>query len=91
MTGLQFTLGAITLAQASDDLGMALLIKHLIAVVVFSAVGVIVFALSLWIIEKLTPFSIIKEIGEEQNVAVSLLVGAIVLGISIIIGASILG
>ena len=28
--------------------------------------------------EKLTPFSIIKEIGEEHNVAVALIVGAIV-------------
>ena len=83
---------AAALSAGSEDMvGLALLVQHLIAVVVFSVVGVIVFAVSLYIIEKLTPFSIIKEIGEEQNVAVSILVGAIVLGISMIIGASILG
>lgn len=91
MLQLQSLLGAILIGQGGDPSGSSLLIQHLIAVVVFSAVGVVVFALSMFIIEKLTPFSIIKEIGEEQNVAVAVLVGAIVLGISVIIGASIMG
>lgn len=64
---------------------------HLIAAVVFAAVGIIVFALCLFLMEKITPFSIIKEIVEEHNQALGLIVGAIVLGISIIIGAAILG
>ena len=83
--------------DASDRLvtsrgtSLEMLGEHLIAAAIFSVVGVIIFFASLFLMEKLTPFSIIKEIGEEQNVAVSVLVGAIVLGISIIIGASILG
>ena len=64
---------------------------HLIAAVVFSIVGIIVFALCLFLMEKMTPFSIIKEIGEEHNQALGIIVGAIVLGISIIIAAAILG
>ena len=68
-----------------------LLGQHLIAAIVFSVVGVIVFFASLLLMEKLTPFSIIKEIGEEHNMAVAIIVGAIVLGIAIIIAASVLG
>jgi uncharacterized membrane protein YjfL (UPF0719 family) len=41
--------------------------------------------------EKLTPFSIVKEIIDEHNVALSVIMGSIVIGISIIIAASILG
>ncbi len=65
--------------------------QHLIAAIVFSIVGVIIFFGSLLLMEKLTPFSIIKEIGEEHNNAVALIVGAIVVGIALIIAAAILG
>ena len=65
--------------------------RHLVAAVVFSIVGVIVFFASLLLMEKLTPFSIIKEIGEEHNQAVAMIVSAIVVGIAIIIAAAILG
>ena len=41
--------------------------------------------------EKLTPFSVVKEIEEDQNVALAVIVGAVVLGISIIIAAAIVG
>lgn len=67
------------------------LIEHLVAATVFSIVGIIVFVLCLVLAEKLTPFSIINEIGEEHNMAVSIVVAAIVLGVSIIIAAAILG
>lgn len=67
------------------------LLEHLVAATVFSIVGIIVFVLCLILAEKLTPFSIIHEIGEEHNMAVSIVVAAIVLGVSIIIAAAILG
>ncbi len=41
--------------------------------------------------DKLTPFSIRHEIVEEHNQAMALIVGAIVLGVSLIIAAAILG
>ena len=78
-------------AQAQAESSMHLLGEHLLAAIVFSLVGIAVFFISLLIMDKLTPFSIIKEIGEEHNVAVAMIVGAIVLGISIIIAAAILG
>jgi len=67
------------------------LVEHLIAATVFSVVGIVVFVFCLILAEKLTPFSIIHEIGEEHNMAVSIVVAAIVLGVSIIIAAAILG
>ena len=67
------------------------LLEHLIAATVFSVVGIIVFVICLILAEKLTPFSILHEIGEEHNMAVSIVVAAIVLGVSIIIAAAILG
>ena len=68
-----------------------ILIGHLLAATIFSVVGIVVFFACLLIMEKITPFSIIKEIGEEHNQAVAMIVSAIVLGIAIIIAAAILG
>ena len=78
------------LAQAQQA-GLELLGRHLLAAVVFSVVGIVVFFVSLLLMEKLTPFSIIKEIGDEHNVALAIIVGAIVLGIAIIVAAAIVG
>jgi uncharacterized membrane protein YjfL (UPF0719 family) len=80
----------LILAQAEPG-SLAVLGGHLLAAIVFSLVGVIVFFGCLLLMEKLTPFSILKEIGDEHNMAVALIVGAIVLGISIIIAAAIVG
>ena len=79
------------LAQGEGPSPMDLLIAHLIAAVVFSVVGIIVFCLCLFVMDKLTPFSIIKEIGEDHNQALGIIIGAIVLGMSIIIAAAISG
>ncbi len=79
------------LVSPARGTGIDLLLEHLIAASVFSIVGIIVFVGCLILAEKLTPFSIIHEIGEEHNMAVSIVVAAIVLGISVIIAAAILG
>ncbi|MCO8122805.1 DUF350 domain-containing protein [Stieleria sp. TO1_6] len=68
-----------------------LLGEHLVAALVFSLLGIVVFFLCLLVMEKLTHFSIVKEIGEEHNMAVAMVVGSIVLGISFIIAAAIVG
>ena len=81
----------LLVAQQSGTSGMEMMGQHLLAAIVFSIVGVIVFFGSLLLMEKLTPFSIIKEIGEEHNQAVAMIVSAMVLGIAIIIAAAVLG
>ena len=83
--------GLSLLAQEQTESSTELLGQHLIAAIVFSIVGVVVFAICLLILDKITPFSIVKEIGEEHNQAVAMIVSAVVIGISLIIGAAILG
>jgi uncharacterized membrane protein YjfL (UPF0719 family) len=68
-----------------------LLGEHLLAAIVFSTVGIVFFSMCLFVMDKITPFSIIKEIFEEHNTALAIIAASIVLGISIIIGAAILG
>lgn len=83
-----------TLAQLEPVVGearSALLGYHFVAAAVFSAFGIVVLFLAILLMEKLTPFSITKEIVDEHNTALSVIVGAIVIGISIIIAASIIG
>jgi len=79
------------LLAADDELGIGLMLRHLVAAVVFAVVGIVVLAISFWLMEKLTPFSIVKEIEEDQNVALAVIVGAVVIGVSVIIAAAILG
>ncbi len=88
--------GAPLLAQMSEqlpaiDIGGPTLIRHLVAAVVFALVGVVVLAGSFYMIAKLSPFCIVKEIEEDQNIALAILVSSVILGLSIIIAAAILG
>jgi len=51
----------------------------------------IVFGIAFWLMVKLTPFSIRKELEEDQNVAMAIVIGAVMLGLAIIIAATIHG
>lgn len=57
----------------------------------YSLMGIVVFGISFFIITKITPFSIRKEIEEDQNVALAVLIGAVILGLSIIIASAVGG
>jgi len=63
----------------------------LVTTAIFTAFGLLVFAIAYVIILKSTPFSVRKEIEEDQNVALAVVIGAIIIGISIIIAAAIQG
>ena len=62
---------------------------NVIAAVVFAALGIAVLFLSFFAIDRLTPFTLWKEIIDEHNTALAILLGAIALGISIIVAAAI--
>jgi uncharacterized membrane protein YjfL (UPF0719 family) len=64
-------------------------IGFVINAVLYSFLGVVVFWISFLAIDKLTPYHLWKEIIEEHNVALAIIVGAMSLGICIIIAASI--
>lgn len=59
--------------------------------VIYAALGVIIFGLAFWIVNKVTPFSVRREIEEDQNVALGIIIGAVIIGLAIIIGAAITG
>jgi putative membrane protein len=52
---------------------------------------IIVFAIAFKVIVKISPFSIRKEIEEDQNTALAVVIASVILGLSIIIAAAIHG
>ena len=63
--------------------------RPLVDSIVYSIVGTIVLGLSFYVIEKVLPFSMRKEIAEDQNVSLGIILGAFVIGLSLIIAAAI--
>ena len=57
----------------------------------FAGIGLVVFGVAFFLIVKLSPFSVRKEIEEDHNTALGLIVGAVILGIAVIIAAAIHG
>ena len=58
---------------------------------VFAGIGLVVFAVAFWIMTKIAPFSVKKEIEEDQNVALAVIMAGVLIGISLIIAAAISG
>lgn len=67
------------------------LIRAAVSSVVFGAIGVAFFAIAFFILQKTLPFSIKKEIEEDQNVALGILIGSVIIGIAMIISAAVHG
>lgn len=59
--------------------------------ILFALIGIVIFWLSFVIIDKLTPYDLWQEIVEKQNLALGVVVGAMCLGISVIVAAAIHG
>ncbi len=62
---------------------------HMVASVVYSLIGVAIFAIAFLLMERIAPFSLRKELAEDDNIAVGILLGSVVIGLSIIISAAI--
>lgn len=60
-------------------------LSTLIEAFLFSLLGIFVFSVTLIIFEKITPYSVKKEIIEEHNLALAVILGAVAIGISLII------
>ena len=55
----------------------------------FAGVGLVVFGIAFWMMGKLAPFSIRKEIEDDQNVALAVIMAGVIIGIAVIIAAAI--
>ena len=59
--------------------------------ILYALIGVAVFWLAFLVIDKLTPYNLWEEIVEKQNMALAVVVGAMALGVSIIVAAAVHG
>jgi putative membrane protein len=67
------------------------LINLVIATLVFALIGIVLFALAFLIIVKVAPFSTRKEIEDDQNVALAILIGSVIIGIAMIVASAVHG
>jgi uncharacterized membrane protein YjfL (UPF0719 family) len=63
----------------------------IVTTLIFTVTGLLLFALAFWIMGKVTPFSIRKEIEEDQNVALGIVIAAVIIGIALIVSAAVHG
>jgi len=66
-------------------------VRALIEVVGFSLVGIVVFGVAFFVIARISPFSLRKELEEDQNTALGVVLGSMIIGLSLIISAAIHG
>ena len=67
------------------------LLPLLVTTVVFVVLGLLVFGITFLIINKALPFSVRKELEEDQNIALAIVIGSVILGTALIIAAAIHG
>lgn len=79
---------ALALRQEPVDFTFA---RPVISAVVFSVIGVLFFVFAFFVMAKATPFSVRKEIEEDHNVALAIVMGSVIIGIAIVIGMAIRG
>lgn len=57
--------------------------------IIYAILGVVIFVLGFVVVDKLTPYNLWKELVENKNVALAIVVGLGALGVCIIIAAAI--
>ncbi len=67
------------------------LLPVLVTTIIFVLIGLVVFAAAFFIIVRVVPFSVKKEIEEDQNVALAVLIGSMIIGMALIISSAIQG
>jgi putative membrane protein len=65
--------------------------KPVLDSLIYSILGTLILLAAFWWIEKVLPFSLRKEIAEDQNVGLGIILGAFIIGISLIISSAIHG
>jgi uncharacterized membrane protein YjfL (UPF0719 family) len=85
----------LNLAALVPSFGMVVKMDELLPVMattaIFVLIGLIVFAIAFFIVVMVAPFSVKKEIEEDQNTALAIIIGAFIIGIAIIIASAING
>ena len=64
-------------------------VNLMISTVIYALLGMALFGLGFAICSKMAPFSFRKEIEEDQNIALAIIIGSVFIGVAMIIGAAI--
>ena len=67
------------------------MVDLIVETLVFTLIGLLLFAIAYWIIVKVSPFSIRKEIEDDQNIALGIVIASVIIGIAMIVSAAIHG
>ncbi len=65
--------------------------RPLLTALVFSILGLVILGVVWAVLVKILPFSLQKEVEVDQNISLGIVLGSLILGISLIIAASIHG
>lgn len=66
-------------------------LRTFVTTVVYTLFGLVMFGLAYWFIVKVSPFSIRKEVEEDHNTALAILIASVILGLALIIAAALHG
>jgi len=83
----------MSLATLLPVIGMFIKLDELWGVlettVIFVVLGLIVFAIAFGIVVLVAPFSVKKEIEDDQNISLAIIIGSVIIGVAMIISAAI--
>ena len=60
----------------------------ILSTIIYSFLGMIIFGIAFAIFNKLMPFSVRKEIEEDQNTSLGIIIGAFLIGLALIISSA---
>ncbi|GMU02906.1 hypothetical protein KH5H1_70260 [Corallococcus caeni] len=72
-------------------LGVVVTLQGVLASVIYSLIGLVVFVAGFYVIRLILPYDVHKEIEVDQNVSLGIVIGSFILGLAIIIAAAISG
>ncbi|MFC1852840.1 DUF350 domain-containing protein [candidate division CSSED10-310 bacterium] len=64
------------------------MVANFFATIFYTIIGVILMGISFKLYDMITPFDINKELEEDKNIAIGIVLASIILGIAIIIAAA---
>jgi uncharacterized membrane protein YjfL (UPF0719 family) len=62
---------------------------YILNAVVYAVLGIVIFTFAFILIDKMTPYDLWREIVENKNVALAIMVGAMSIGICVIIASAV--
>jgi uncharacterized membrane protein YjfL (UPF0719 family) len=65
------------------------MLSNIVAAVVFALIGIVMFILAFMVFDKLTPGSLWKELLDDQNTALGVLMAGVAIALAIILAAAI--